>query len=70
MAPPLKSLYILKNNCTCTKFGAFVCFAPISSKFTTKQLDNNNYYNNIIQLYLSDHVAHDGDFPTEQSWYG
>ena len=36
---PQKSLYsyILKNNCT--KFGAFVCFVPISSKFTTKQLD-------------------------------
>ena len=29
------TLYRLKNNCA--KFGAFVRFVPISSKFTTKQ---------------------------------
>ena len=41
MAPPLKLLYILYNTkeYNCTKFGAFVSFVPISSKFTTKQLD-------------------------------
>ena len=37
MAPLSKiTLYILKNNCT--KFGAFVCFIHIFSKFKTKQL--------------------------------
>ena len=36
-SPSKITLYRLKNNCT--KFGAFVCFVPISSKFTTKQPD-------------------------------
>ena len=36
-SPSRITLFILKNNCT--KFGAFVCFVPKSSKFTTKQPD-------------------------------
>ena len=35
--PSEVTLYILRSNCT--KFGAFVCSVPISSKITTKQLD-------------------------------
>ena len=41
--PSEVTLYILRSNCT--KFGAFVCSVPISSKITTKQLDR------LSQLY-------------------
>ena len=36
-SPSKIHLYLPKNNCT--KLGAFVRFVPISSKFTTKQLN-------------------------------
>ena len=39
--PSEVTLYILRSNCT--KFGAFVCSVPISSKITTKQLDYLSY---------------------------
>ena len=40
----------LKNNYT--KFGASVCFVPISSKLTTKQLDYYNFLTSWITSYL------------------
>ena len=45
-SPSKITSYILKNNCT--KFGTFVRFVPLSSKFTTKQLD---YYTALANSY-------------------
>ena len=55
MVPSKITLYILKNNCT--KFGGFVCFVPISSKFTAMQLDYGGHATRLHSLVCFAHYA-------------